>query len=102
MVKPRMQETPDLVRLHAIVRGDVQGVGFRYFAQDAAQALGLTGWVRNRRDGTVETLVEGRRSALDPFLQALGKGPRSARVDGMEQDWSEGTGEFDGFHVRFF
>jgi acylphosphatase len=83
------QRFPDLARLHAIVRGDVQGVG-------------LTGWVRNRRDGTVETLAEGARAALDAYLLALGTGPRSAHVDGVEHDWSDGTGEFDGFHARFF
>lgn len=102
MVKPTAQRFPDLARLHAIVRGDVQGVGFRYFAQDTARDLGLTGWVRNRRDGTVETLAEGTRTALDAYLRALGTGPRGAQVDGVEHDWSEGTGEFDGFHARFF
>jgi acylphosphatase len=80
----------------------VQGVGFRYFAQDAARDLGLTGWVRNRRDGTVETLAEGTRSALEAYLLAIEKGPRGGHVDGVEHEWSEGTGEFDGFHARFF
>ncbi len=87
-------------RLHAAIRGSVQGVGFRYFALESARALGLTGWVRNRWDGSVEVVAEGPRSALESFLAQLARGPRSAHVDEVESEWNEASGEFGAFNVR--
>ncbi|HEX2646474.1 MAG TPA: acylphosphatase [Candidatus Dormibacteraeota bacterium] len=86
-------------RLHAIVCGDVQGVGFRYFVQRRAQQLGLTGWVRNKEDGTVEVVAEGGRPELDQLKRALLEGPRQARVDGVDERWSEASGGFDRFDL---
>src|SRR2546421_8024107 len=63
-------------RLHAVVRGDVQGVGFRYFVQRKADQLGVRGWVRNNDDGTVEVVAEGERAALEQLASALEGGPR--------------------------
>ena len=83
-----------------IVSGQVQGVGFRDFARRTAQSLGVTGWVRNRSDGTVEVRVEGEEAQLDQMLDALGDGPSSARVEGMEVEEVEPTGKFEGFSVR--
>ena len=71
-----------MIRLHAFVEGDVQGVGYRYFVIDNARSLGLTGWVRNRFDGSVEVLAEGPRAYLEILIDALQQGPRSARVVG--------------------
>ncbi|HWQ83665.1 MAG TPA: acylphosphatase [Anaerolineales bacterium] len=88
------------IRLHAIVEGTVQGVGFRYFVQDAAKLLGLNGWVRNRRDGTVEIQAEGERSRLEQLLAAVRRGPRSAHVMGVDFAWQEYSGEFSDFRVR--
>jgi acylphosphatase len=68
----------------AVVRGRVQGVGFRYFAERAARELGVHGWVRNRSDGTVETLAEGDSEAVDRYLDRLRKGPLGSRVDAVE------------------
>jgi acylphosphatase len=85
-------------RLHAVVRGDVQGVGFRYFLVDSARPLGLRGWVRNRPDGAVEVLAEGDRPKLERLLQAAREGPRHARVEEVEVEWgppSGGLGPFD-------
>lgn len=88
-------------RLHAIVRGDVQGVGFRYFVQRKAQQLGLRGWVRNNDDGTVELVAEGSREELEQLKRALEEGPRLARVDRVDTLWSEGTGGLDRFELAW-
>jgi len=90
----------NLDRLHAIIEGHVQGVGFRYFVQDAAVALGLTGWVRNRWDGTVEVVAEGERQALNKFFTSLQRGPRSSTVSGVNPQWQPATGEFSDFRLR--
>ena len=82
-----------------MVRGDVQGVGFRYFVQRNAGRLGLRGWVRNNDDGTVEVVAEGGRPELDQLKRALEEGPRMARVDRVEARWSEATGGLDGFDL---
>lgn len=66
------------------VRGRVQGVGYRAALQDEAQKLGLTGWVRNRSDGSVETLVQGSPEALDAIVSWAGRGPAGARVHALE------------------
>ena len=87
-------------RLHAIIQGHVQGVGFRYFVQGKAKSLGLTGWVRNRWDGSVEVLTEGKRTELDSLLEALYRGPRGATVKNLDPQWQEATGEFLDFQVR--
>jgi acylphosphatase len=86
-------------RLHGVVHGDVQGVGFRYFLMDEAERLGLRGWVRNRDDGTVEFVAEGSRSDLERLRQAAEKGPRMARVDRVIAEWSSATGGLDGFDL---
>lgn len=88
-------------RLHAIVRGDVQGVGFRYFVQRKAQQLGLQGWVRNNDDGTVELVAEGTRKQLEELKRAVEEGPRLARVDRVETRWSEGTGDLPRFELAW-
>jgi acylphosphatase len=88
-------------QLHAYIRGRVQGVGFRYFVVQKAQDLGLSGWVRNLRDGRVEVLAEGVLENLNDLLQILRKGPLSAEVRDVEYAFGEGTGEFRGFRVRY-
>jgi acylphosphatase len=88
-------------RLHAVVRGDVQGVGFRYFVQRRARDLGLQGWVRNNDDGTVELVAEGDRPRLEELERAVKEGPRAARVDRVDAQWSAGTGELGGFGLSW-
>jgi acylphosphatase len=88
-------------RVHAVVHGYVQGVNFRYYATRAARGLGLSGWIANRRDGTVETIAEGMRSDLDEFLDFLHRGSPSALVQGVDIEWDSPTGEFSGFRVRY-
>jgi acylphosphatase len=89
----------DMRSIHAFVRGDVQGVGFRYFVQRRAQEMGLAGWVRNQSDGSVELVAEGDRAALGRLLELAGKGPGLADVDRVEVEWGEATG-LKGFTVR--
>jgi acylphosphatase len=70
--------------LYAAVRGKVQGVGFRWFVRERARALGLTGWVRNRDDGSVEVLALGDEASLQQLRHLLGSGPSGARVTAVE------------------
>ena len=82
-----------------MVHGYVQGVGFRYFLLRKANQLGLTGWVRNNDDGTVELVAEGRRSELELLRQAAAEGPRPSRVDRLDADWSAAAGNLDAFEL---
>jgi acylphosphatase len=88
-------------RVHATVYGYVQGVNFRYYTTRTARHLGLTGWVANRRDGSVETVAEGERSDLDEFVDFLHRGPPAASVAEVEIKWENPSGGFDGFRVRY-
>ncbi|RPJ00384.1 MAG: acylphosphatase [Chloroflexi bacterium] len=90
-----------LARLHAVVHGDVQGVGFRAHTQREAARLKLTGWVRNVWDGTVETVAEGPRHVLEQFEFYLHRGPSAAIVEHVDVTYDEPTGEFHGFHIRY-
>jgi acylphosphatase len=94
-----MMEQEIASRLHAVIDGHVQGVGFRMFVMDQAQALKLTGWVRNTHSGKVEVTAEGNRSSLDTLLARLRQGPRSAFVTEVKAKWSDATGEFQRFDV---
>lgn len=73
-------------RVHMLVTGMVQGVGFRYFTVMAARRYGLTGWVRNRRDGSVELEAQGERADLDRFSKTIEAGPRWSRVEHVTID----------------
>ncbi len=90
----------DNSRLHAIVEGRVQGVGFRAFVIDYASRLHLTGWVRNTWNGEVEIVAEGPQQDLLTMLDLLRKGPPAAVVTHISQDWQTYTGEFTRFQVR--
>ena len=87
----------ELERLHGLIKGDVQGVGFRFFIMRRAHALGLSGWVRNRDDGTVEFVAEGSRPELEQLERAAREGPRMARVTSVEANWSLATGGLEPF-----
>lgn len=90
----------EFARLHAIVEGRVQGVGFRAFVFEKAEMLGLTGWVRNRWDESVEVMAEGNRQDLENLLTSLRRGPRSAFVNNVEVQWLPAVGEFSSFRVK--
>lgn len=85
-------------RLHVVVEGRVQGVGFRYAAQREAQRLALTGWVRNRDDGAVEAVFEGPRDTLEQMLEWCRRGPAFARVVRVAEAWAAAKGE-PGFRI---
>jgi acylphosphatase len=82
-----------------VVRGYVQGVFFRAELRERAQSLGLTGWVRNNPDGTVEAVVEGPRQRVESIVAWCGRGPRGAAVVDVETTWEEPNG-LAGFEVR--
>jgi acylphosphatase len=70
--------------VHLSIRGRVQGVGFRAFVEDEAVARQLDGWVRNRRDGSVEAAGAGPHEAVDSWIEAVRQGPPASRVDALE------------------
>lgn len=91
----------DLASLQANVYGRVQGVFFRDFVSRRARELGLVGYVRNLRDGTVEVWAEGERQQLEKLVGYLKVGPPTARVDEVVTSWSAYTGNYSGFSVRY-
>ena len=92
--------SPDLTRLHAIIDGRVQGVGFRYFVQKEAETAGVHGWVRNRFDEQVEVVVEGTHQVLEDLVERFRGGPRGAYVTQIDITWEPASGEFQGFEIR--
>ena len=88
------------VRLHAIVEGRVQGVGFRYFTLENANKHNLTGWVRNRWNRTVEVVAEGQREDSEKFLRTIQRGPRAFTTENVKFEWKTPTGEFNRFQIR--
>lgn len=83
-----------------IIRGRVQGVGFRAFVLQEASAFGLKGWCRNVNWDKVEVLAEGSRANLEGMLETLRRGPSMADVDQVIPEWGLPTGEFTQFRVR--
>lgn len=73
-----------MTRLHVLVRGRVQGVGFRWYAREAARDLGLAGWVRNQPDGSVEIVAEGEPALLERLRARLRTGPSGASVTSLD------------------
>jgi acylphosphatase len=71
---------------HVTIRGRVQGVGYRYFVEREAQSRGLEGWVRNRRDGSVEAAFSGPAEAVTAIIEACRRGPSSARVEALQDE----------------
>jgi len=95
-----MGASPDAHRLDAVVRGWVQGVGFRFFVLREGQALGLDGWVANEADGTVRCVAEGSPDRLEALLERLREGPPGARVDDVRVTWRPASGGLGGFRIR--
>jgi acylphosphatase len=83
-----------------VVRGRVQGVGFRWFVEREAQILGIAGWVRNNADGSVEVLAHGTRDQLLGLRSCLNEGPRAARVDAVEESEARPVAGINSFRIE--
>jgi acylphosphatase len=83
-----------------LVRGRVQGVGFRWFVEREAHILGIAGWVRNNHDGTVEVLAQGTRDQLSGLRSRLQEGPRAARVDDVAESEAEPVRGLSSFRIE--
>lgn len=83
-----------MIAIHVIITGRVQGVGYRAWTVRNAQALGLSGWVRNRRDGTVEAVFQGDETSVNDMLTRCKRGPLMARVEHIEKNmWNDSLDE---------
>lgn len=89
-----------MMEIHCIITGKVQNVAYRAYAQDAASELDLTGWVRNRRDGSVEVVAQGTADVLKAFVEALHEGSLAAAVTGVAVEWRTATETYDDFAIR--
>lgn len=89
-----------MVRIHAHIYGKVQGVFFRLSTQKKAQAAGVSGWVRNRPDGSVEAVFEGDQAAVDTVLEWCRNGPSHARVDRVITKAEIFSNRYDDFTVQ--
>ena len=89
-----------LARVHVLVSGLVQGVGFRYFVYNKAKSFTLTGYVRNLFSGDVEIEAEGDRSLLEEFIKQVQVGPRAAHVKDIKIEWIQCADTHSGFEVQ--
>lgn len=88
-------------RIHLVISGDVQGVGYRAWVLRYAQDKLLTGWVKNRDDGTVELVAEGARENLEELIKRCQEGPDVSFVEKVETVWEDATNEFVTFAVVY-
>ncbi|MEW6424662.1 MAG: acylphosphatase [Bacillota bacterium] len=88
-----------MVRKHVLISGRVQGVYFRQYTRDAALAAGVTGWVRNRRDGRVEAVFEGEQEAVEKMIRWCRRGSPSSCVEHVEIHDEKYRGEFPDFQI---
>jgi acylphosphatase len=96
-----LMESTKHVKARVRIEGIVQGVFYRYSTQQKAQALGVNGWVRNLRDGSVECLMEGDRDSVEALIQWCKHGPPGARVENITTHWEEYTGDSEGFSIQY-
>lgn len=96
-----MEKESGMRRVHVFISGRVQGVAFRAYTQEQAYLLGISGWVRNLRDGRVEAVFEGPGESVEAMIDWCKVGPPGARVvhvDVLEEPFK---GEINGFEIRF-
>jgi len=89
------------ISAQVIIRGWVQGVYFRAFTRDQARSIGLTGWVRNRRDGAVEACFEGEKDQVEQMIAWCHRGSPPSRVEDVEVSFGPYSGEYDSFQIRY-
>jgi acylphosphatase len=99
-IKMASSEKSSIQARRFLVRGRVQGVGFRWFVEREAAILGVAGWVRNNFDGTVEVLAMGSREQLAGMRSRLQEGPRAARVDNVEESGAEPVKGLNSFRIE--
>jgi acylphosphatase len=97
----RIMSQNDIQEVHTRVRGVVQGVGFRDFVVQEAEALGLCGYTRNTESQDVLVVAQGPRPALERLLAQLQQGPSTAAVDDIQTTWHKPTEQFRGFTIRW-
>ncbi len=90
------------VRAHLKIKGQVQGVYFRAYMQEVAEKFGVTGWVKNCSDGSVETLLEGDKINVERVIDWAHEGPPAAQVYEVEVVWENYTGEFKNFKIKHY
>jgi acylphosphatase len=88
-------------RCHIFVSGRVQGVFFRAYTKERAIDYGVSGWVKNRRDGRVEAVFEGDKKAIEKLIDDLKRGPPHGRVDNIDVGYEDYLDELRGFHVVY-
>ena len=93
--------SPRQASVHIVVRGVVQGVGFRFFAQCLARRYGVAGYVRNLPDDTVEIEAEGDHGLVSDFLKEVSIGPRAGYVSGVDVEWKPYAGSYEEFRIHF-
>ena len=89
------------IRAHIIVKGMVQGVGFRFFAAREAHSYKLNGYVRNCPDGSVESEVEGHQELVEGYIQALHRGPAFSHVTSVDVQWEEYVNKYNAFNITY-
>lgn len=100
MTMTRSPDHPIPLARRFLVRGRVQGVGFRWFVEREAHILNIAGWVRNNSNGTVEVLAQGTRDQLAGLRSRLHEGPRASRVDDVEESEAEPIQGLSSFHIE--
>jgi len=89
------------VQVRIVLRGRVQGVGYRYFALRKAGEYEVTGYVRNLSSGEVEVVAEGRKDQVESFLEEIKRGPVSAHITGVQEEWLPFSGFYPDFRVQY-
>jgi acylphosphatase len=100
MPKPSTPKS-ERTRFHLVIFGRVQGVGYRYFAQEAAEEMGLQGWIRNGINGTVEAEIEGPKETVDRWVECLRQGPSLSKVERIEFTEKPSLGQMDHFSIQY-
>jgi len=96
-----MTKKNDRLRAHVVIHGRVQGVWFRASTKDEADRLGVTGWVRNLPDRSVEAMFEGETKKVEEIVGWCHRGPAGAEVNGVDVSWEQYAGEFGHFDIRY-
>jgi len=100
LLDEKQMKNADAQTMALEIHGRVQGVGYRWFARDAASKLGLRGFVKNLPSGAVELVAQGPRAALDALLAECKRGPAGGRVDDISVSWLETTSTYAGFEIQ--